>query len=115
MSPVANSHLSTYLATNVEEFEPLEPPNTRVGPRSFPNLYYGQGCNSTELLRAVSQARIREDGASRFEYEPSSSIDVNAFDLEAFRLSYDRECEVVIHLALSPGQARADSSLLLSS
>ncbi|GAA5891594.1 hypothetical protein JCM8208_007333 [Rhodotorula glutinis] len=64
-------------------------PRTRVGPRRFPPLYHGRGCNSSELIAAVGRSRIREDGASRFEYVPPPGRGPSEFDLDAFSFSFD--------------------------
>lgn len=65
-----------------------ELPPTRVGPRTWPRLYYGRGCNATQLLAAVKCAKIKEDGASRSEY--SALEDRDHFNLTAFEWSYNR-------------------------
>lgn len=64
---------------------------TRVGPRQFPYLYYGNGCNATELIRVVKDAKIRQDGRSREEYSAPKPTDDDHFDLYDFEWSYDCE------------------------
>ncbi|GAA5867346.1 hypothetical protein JCM8547_003315 [Rhodosporidiobolus lusitaniae] len=58
-----------------------------VGPRSLKAQYHRQpgACNSSELLRAVSRARIRPDGASR---HVDYSVPPDAHSLSSFQFSY---------------------------
>lgn len=67
------------------------PSSTRVGPRQHPYLYYGHGCNATELIRAVKDAKIRPDGRSREEYAAPKGMDDDHFSLADFEWSYDCE------------------------
>lgn len=71
---------------------PSSPHQPKVGPRRFPSLYHGRGCNSTELIAAVGRARIREDGASRVEYVQREGLGENELDLDRFGFSYDGTC-----------------------
>ncbi|BGP17301.1 hypothetical protein JCM10213_009095 [Rhodosporidiobolus nylandii] len=59
-----------------------------VGPRSLPPQYHRTpgACNSTSLLRAVSLARIRANGASR---KVDYTVPSDAHTLRDFRFSYD--------------------------
>ncbi|GAA5939405.1 hypothetical protein JCM10213_008651 [Rhodosporidiobolus nylandii] len=62
---------------------------TRVGPRRFYDLSDRRGCNSSELIEAVVRSRIREDGASRHEYQQPDGD--NELDMSGFRFSFDVE------------------------
>ncbi|GAA5824400.1 hypothetical protein JCM11251_000406 [Rhodosporidiobolus azoricus] len=65
-----------------------------VGPRTLPPQYYSQpdACNSSQLLAAISRARIRQDGASR-SVDYTVPQDFHSLRGDGFRFSYDLEKE----------------------
>ncbi|KAK4702720.1 hypothetical protein P7C70_g3500, partial [Phenoliferia sp. Uapishka_3] len=63
-----------------------DPPPTRVGERKFKSLYHGKGCNSSELLVSLEQARISPNGATRYERDSSTN---STLDLSRFSFSYE--------------------------
>ncbi|GAA5916366.1 hypothetical protein JCM6882_000865 [Rhodosporidiobolus microsporus] len=100
-SPSSSSPSSPSSKSTTPPLSPLDNPShipalsaVIVGPRTLPPQYHAHpsACNSSQLLAALSRARIRADGASRL-VDYSVPPEHHSLRGSGFRFSYDLEAE----------------------